>query len=76
MKNDGYLIINDGSKYCGVSYRINDISFVDNDTNSYIKFDYDVQGLDEEDSEEFEDYLGNIIIRNLNALIKEDNSGD
>lgn len=75
-ENDGYLTINDGSQYCGVVYRINDISFIESDGDSFIKFDYDVQGLDEKDSKEFEAYLGNIIKKGLEDLIKEDTNGD
>ena len=71
-----FVIINDDSKFKGVSYRINNTEFVEEDGKHLLKFDYDVKGLREGDEIEFEQFLGEFIIRALKWAIEEDEKKD
>ena len=58
--------------WAGVSYIINNAEIVEENGQCSVKFDYDVKGLTEEMTVEFEEYLGNVISRAIEMSIKED----
>lgn len=66
-----YITIPEG-RYKGVSYRINDSSFIEQDGKNYVKLDYDVNGLDDEDSVEFESFLGDLVVKAIEFAIEKD----
>lgn len=64
--------ITDGT-WAGVSYIINNAEIVEENGQCSVKFDYDVKGLTEEMTIEFEEYLGNVIGKAIELSIQEDN---
>ena len=73
MDNTITHTINDGGKYNGVSYKINNVNVIERDGKTFIEFDYDVFGLDEQNTDEFEKYLGNMLIESIEQLIESNN---
>lgn len=69
--SENYVTIKEGM-FNGVSYRIRDAKFVEEDGGHLIKFDYDAKGLDDSKAPEFEQMLGNLILSALDDIIKED----
>jgi len=69
--DNNYITVNEGI-YNGVSYRINNTEFEDRDGKHFLKFDYDVKGLEEGMEEEFEHYIGEFLINALTWAIEED----
>ncbi len=70
-ENERFISIKEGI-WMGVEYRINNAEFVDKDGFTYLKFDYDVKGLDESKSDEFEKFLGEFITRAIDYEIEMD----
>jgi len=66
----------DGITGYEVHYTIRDIEVLEDDGNTVLSFDYDVSGLLPEHSQEFEKYLGNLIISALEDAIKEGQKED
>ncbi len=67
-----YITIQEGV-YQGVSYKINYVGFAPDDTGSTImKFDYEVKGLQDDNSDDFEQYLGRLITEYFEELIEND----
>ena len=69
--DNNYITVNEGI-YNGVSYRINNTEFEDSDGKHFLKFDYDVKGLEEGKEKDFENYLGEFLINALTWAIEED----
>jgi len=72
-KNINYITVPDGD-YEGVSYKINNVEVIEDEKGNFLKFDYDVKGLNEGDEKEFEHYLGDFIIKSLEDFL-ETNKG-
>lgn len=66
-----YITVQEGM-YKGVSYKINNTEFEEKDGGHFLKFDYDVKGLDASKEEDFENYLGEYLLRALMWAIEED----
>jgi hypothetical protein len=64
----------DNKEYKGVHYKINSAKIVEKEDNHYLEFDYDVKGLDEDDEKvvlQFEQFLGNLLIEQLEESFKD-----
>jgi hypothetical protein len=57
-------------------YRIKSTEFVEEDGKHLLKFDYDVKGLTPGEEKEFENFLGELVIRALKWAIEEDKKND
>lgn len=67
--SEKFITIKEGT-WMGVEYRIKSAEFIEKDGYPLLKFDYDVRGLDESKSEEFEHFLGEFITRALEYEIE------
>lgn len=68
---DQYVDVTEG-KYTGTMYKINKAEFTDVNGKNVLKLDYDVINLSEGHEEEFEQWLGEHIIRALQYAVDND----
>ena len=66
----GYITLPDGD-YKGVSYKINEAKFIEKDGKDYIKLDYNVKDLPEGQELEFEQYMGELVVKVLEYAVKD-----
>lgn len=71
MSDDKYVLIGEG-KWKGVSYNISSAAVEIQNGHPVLKFDYDVKGLDDTQSIDFERFLGEMLVR----LIEEEKVKD
>lgn len=71
MPEQDYITVSEGL-FMGVSYRIRDAKFVEENGKNLVKLDYDVRNLLEKDTLKFEKFLGDIVTKALQDAIRED----
>ncbi len=71
MKNEKYVVVKEGV-FAGISYKINDAKFVEKKGKHLLELDYDVKDLPEGQEIEFENYLGEFVLRALQFAIDND----
>jgi hypothetical protein len=75
VKNINYITVQEGI-YQGVTYKINNAEVIEKDGEHFLKFDYDVKGLEKGKEKDFENYLGDFIINALKWAVEQDKIND
>ena len=68
---DEYVNVREGA-FIGAMYKINKADFIDDNGKSLLQLDYDVLNLEEGKEKEFEQWLGEFVIRALEYAVEND----
>ncbi len=68
---DKYVVVEDG-EFKDIMYKINGAKFKEVDNHDVLQLDYDVLNLPEGKERDFEQYLGEFVIRALEFAVKND----
>lgn len=68
---DEYVDVREG-EFVGAMYKINHCEFNDDDGKHFLKMDYDVLNLPEDRERDFENWLGEFVLRALQYAVDND----